>query len=393
VQALVRRLPEAKALGARHSFNHIADTEGTQIDLGHLKAMHLDGEARTVTVGAGISYGELAPWLHTQGFAVHNLASLPHISIVGACASATHGSGIRNGCLSTAVSALELVTGEGELLHLSRASHPEVFAGAVVGLGALGVVTGITLQVVPTFQVAQMVYEDLSFSELEHNLRAIVSAGYSVSLFTDWQQHRATQAWVKRKLEDTSQPDFPATFFGASKQTAKLHPLPKHDATNCTEQLGVPGPWYDRLPHFRHDYTPSSGAELQTEYFVPLDRAYEAILAIEELRDSITPLLFVSEMRTIAADDLWMSMAYGQDSLAFHFTWKQQLPAVLGLLPHLEAKLAPFAARPHWSKLFTLPGEQLRRLYPRFHDFQALVARFDPKGRFRNEYLREVLET
>lgn len=394
LQQLLPTLRHGKALGARHSFNAIADTAGTQISLAKFRSMSLDTSDPahpTVTVGAGVPYGELAPWLHAQGFAVPNLASLPHISIVGACATATHGSGLGNQCLSAAVSGIDLVTASSELVHLSRAANPDVFPGTVVALGALGIVTSLTLDVVPTFEIAQTVYENLPFHELEENLPEIFSAGYSVSLFTDWRQHRATQAWIKRKVNDAV-PLAPAIFFGATRQTANVHPLPGHSAGNCTEQLNLPGPWHERLPHFRMDFTPSSGAELQSEYFVPLTKAFHAIRAVEELRDCITPHLFISELRTVAADDLWLSMAYARDSLAIHFTWRPEPEAVVALLPLIEAKLAPFAARPHWGKLFTMPPSALRQLYPRFSAFRELVAQIDPRGIFRNDYLAALLE-
>ena len=395
LQQLLPTLSQAKALGARHSFNSIADTDGAQISLVHFKSIDINtsnDDAPTVTIGAGVTYGELAPVLHQCGFAVPNLASLPHISVVGACATATHGSGLANQCLSTAVSALDLVTGDGELLHLSRAANPEIFPGAVVALGALGIITSLTLDLVPAFQVAQTVYENLPFHELEHSLIDVFSAGYSVSLFTDWQQHRASQVWIKRRLTNfASLPAAPETFFGATRQTAKLHPLPGHSAENCTEQLNLPGHWHERLPHFRMDFTPSSGAELQSEYFVPLAAAYDAIRAVEELRDRITPRLFITELRTVAADDLWLSMAYARDSLAIHFTWRPEPEAVLSLLPLIEAQLASFAARPHWGKLFTTPSATLQHLYPRFGAFRELALKLDPNGCFRNNYLAALL--
>ena len=395
LQQLLPTLRHAKALGARHSFNSIADTSGTQISLAHFKSIDIntsgDADAPTVTVGAGVTYGELAPVLHQRGFAVPNLASLPHIAVVGACATDTHGSGVANQCLSAAVSAIDLVTASGVLLHLSRAENPEIFPGAVVALGALGIITSLTLDLVPTFQVIQTVYENLPFHELEHSLIDIFSAGYSVSLFTDWQQHRASQAWVKSKLTNPAQPPpDPQVFFGATHQTAKLHPLPRHSAENCTEQL-TPGPWHERLPHFRLDFTPSSGTELQSEYFVPLANGFDAIRAVEELRDRITPLLFITELRTIAADDLWLSMAYARESLAIHFTWRPEPEAVLSLLPVIEAQLAPFAARPHWGKLFTTPAATLQHLYPRFGTFRELASKLDPEGTFRNDFLAALL--
>jgi len=391
LQQLLPTLRRANALGARHSFNSIADTPGTQISLARFKSIDIDTSHAanpTVTIGAGITYGELAPALHQHGFAIPNLASLPHISVIGACATATHGSGLANQCLSTAVSAIDIVAASGELIHLSRAADPDTFPGTIVALGALGIVTSLTLDLVPTFQVSQTVYENLPFHQLEHSLLDIFAAGYSVSLFTDWQQHRATQAWIKRKLNDPGEAThMPETFFDARRQADKLHPLPGHSAENCTEQLTLPGPWYERLPHFRIDFTPSSGAELQTEYFVPLSQAYNAISAVEELRHRITPHLFVTELRTVAADDLWLSMAFARDSLAIHFTWRPEPDAVLSLLPLIEAQLVRFAARPHWGKLFTIPPESLRPLYPKLNAFSEIASQFDPHGVFRNDYM------
>ncbi len=384
IQHLVRSRPRLKALGRRHSFNSIADTTGTHISLDRLKSTTLDSDARTVTVGAGISYGELAPWLDRRGFALHNLASLPHISVAGACATATHGSGLGNACLAEAVSAIEFVDGRGNLHKLTRASHPGQFFGAVVGCGALGIVTSLSLDLLPTFQVAQTVYENLLFETLASHLPGIFASGYSVSLFTDWQGHRATQAWVKRRVPAESVE--PASFFGATRQTRDLHPLPDHFAQSCTPQQGIPGPWHDRLPHFCMEFTPSSGAELQSEYFVPIADGFAAITAVESLRERITPHLFISELRTVAADEHWLSMAHQRDSLAIHFTWKPEWSAVREILPLIEARLAPFRARPHWAKLFTMPHATLRSLYPRFSEYEALRRHFDPEGRLASDF-------
>jgi len=389
VQAAVKSCATLKALGARHSFNGIADNLENQISLKQMDTMALDEKARTVTVGGGVTYGLLAPYIDGKGYALHNLASLPHISVAGACSTATHGSGNRNGNLSTAVSALELVTADGDVRTLSRQKDGERFQGAVVGLGGLGVITKTTLDVQPTYQVGQMVYENLSIAQLERHLDEIFASGYSVSLFTDWQKHRMTQVWIKRRLEPGSAMKWPAEFFGATMATQKLHPIAGHSAESCTEQGGVPGPWYERLPHFKMNFTPSSGAELQTEYFVPRDKGYEAILAVEELRDQITPHLFVTELRTVAADDLWMSMAYERPSMTVHFTWKPEWPAVREILPQIEAKLARFDTRPHWAKLFTVPAPRLKQLYVKMPDYEALAGEYDPKGKFRNEFLNK----
>ena len=392
-QQMVKAAPKLRALGSRHSFNTIADSDAAQISLTTLDSMVLDADAKTVTVGAGVRYGTLAPYIDNKGFALHNLASLPHITVAGACSTATHGSGIKNGNLSTAVAALEIVTADGQLVHLSRTKDGDQFAGAVVGLGALGVITKITLNVQPTFQVRQVVHENLSMNQLEHNLDAIFGGGYSVSLFTNWQDHRVSQVWIKSKVAmrdgEATLYEIPAEFYGAKAATQKLHPLPGHDATPCTEQMGIPGPWYERLPHFRMNFTPSSGAEIQTEYFVPRANGYEAILAVEQLRDKITPHLFITELRAIAADDLWMSPAYHQDCMAIHFTWKPESDEIHKVLPLIEEKIAPFNAKPHWGKVFTMPPSRIAQVYPNLPKFQALLKQYDPQGKFRNDFLNK----
>ena len=386
VRQNVRSQSHLKALGARHSFNGIADSTVEQISLKPFDQIELDAEAKTVTVGAGVTYGQLAPYIDSRGFAVHNLASLPHISVVGACATATHGSGSKNGNLSTAVRAMEIVTANGDVVTFSRERLGNKFPGTVVGLGALGVITRITLDVRPTpFQIAQTVYEDLPFTQLETHLDDIFASGYSVSIFTDWQKHRATQVWVKRRVNPGRLRD--PYFYGAKPATQNLHPLAGHSAENCTEQMGIPGPWYERLPHFKMNFTPSSGAELQSEYFVPRDKGYAAILAVEELRDQITPHLFITELRTVAADDLWISPCYQRPSMTIHFTWKPEWPEVKKVLPLIEEKLAPFGGRPHWAKLFTMQPASLRAQYAKMRDYQALLAQYDPTGKFRNEFI------
>ncbi len=387
VRAVVKGCNKLRAIGSRHSFNRIADSTENQISLQHFDQIEIDEKARTVTVGAGVKYGQLAPVIDARGFALHNLASLPHISVAGAIATATHGSGIHNGNLATAVRALDIVTANGDDLQLSRDKDGDQFLSAVVGLGAIGIVTRVTLDLLPTFQVAQTVYQSLNFDQLEHNFDAVFGAGYSVSLFTDWQHHKATQVWIKRKLQAGEHHESATDFYGAQRATEKLHPITGHPAESCTEQMGIPGPWYERLPHFKMNFTPSSGRELQTEYFVPRERGYEAILAVEKLRNQITPHLFVTELRTIAADDLWMSTAYKRDSLAIHFTWKPEWEAVKQILPQIEEQLKQFGPRPHWAKLFTLSPAQLQGQYTRLAEFKGAMKHHDPGGKFRNAFL------
>ncbi len=388
VRSYVKKQSKLKVLGTRHCFNNIADSTDNFLSLRSMvKVLALEPEAHTVTVDAGMTYGQLCPLLHNKGFALHNLASLPHISIAGAISTATHGSGEKNGNLATAVSALEIVTAVGEVVKLSRQQDGEAFRGAVVGLGSLGVITKITLDIQPTFLMRQYVYENLPLTEVKDNFDAIQSSRYSVSLFTDWQNQRISEVWIKSRVEEGQAFDATPEFFGAKRATKKLHPIAELSAENCTAQMGVPGPWYERLPHFRMGFTPSAGKELQTEYFVPRQHAVEAILAVERLRDQVSPHLMISEIRTIAADNLWLSPCYEQPCVTIHFTWVQDWPAVRKLLPLIEKELAPFKARPHWGKLFTMSPKELKSVYRRLPDFIQLSKKLDPQGKFRNDFL------
>jgi xylitol oxidase len=388
LQDIVRNGGPLRVLGSRHSFNDIADTSGHLLSLSRMpRVFDLDPVAGIVTVDGGVRYGELCGPLHAAGFALNNLASLPHISVAGACATATHGSGDRIGNLATAVSALEIVTADGALLALTRDGDPDVFNGAVVSLGGIGVVTSLTLDLQPTFLMRQDLYEQLPLERVADRFDEITSSADSVSLFTDWRGPMVEQVWLKRRIADGDSLEPPSEFFGATIATVPIHPIRRLSAAACTEQLGVAGPWHERLPHFRMDHTPSSGDELQTEYLVPRDNAVEAVLAIDAVRDQFAPLLQISEVRTIAADELWMSTAYGRASVAFHFTWQPDWEAVRRVLPIIEAALAPFQPRPHWGKLFTMSPEAVRSSYERLPQFAALLELHDPTGTFRNAFL------
>ena len=391
VQDLVKKTPRLRTLGTRHCFNTIADSKDNLISTKELnKVISLDANARVVTVEAGIKYGELCPYLDEKGFALHNLASLPHISVAGSCATATHGSGVGNGNLATAVTALEFVTADGSIINLSKEKDGEKFLGAVVGLGALGVVTKLSLAIQPKFMMRQYVYEHLPVSQLKDNFDKIMSAGYSVSLFTDWQTDSINEVWIKSRVDGATH-NPPKEFFGAKIATKNMHPIAELSAENCTDQMGVPGPWYERMPHFKMGFTPSSGKELQAEYFIPRKNAVEAMLAVTRLSKQIGPHLFISEIRTIAADNLWMSPNRNQDSVAIHFTLKQEIPEVTRLLPLIEKELEPFNVRPHWGKLFSIPAKQLASRYEKLADFKKLVATYDPNGKFRNDFLNKTI--
>jgi len=388
VKELVRNCNKLNVLGSRHSFNGIADSGEDLISLENLEEVFvLDREQSRVTVNGGIKYSRLCEYLESEGYALHNLASLPHISVVGACATGTHGSGVKNGNLSTTVSALEIIIGNGEVVELSRNQQTDFFEGAVVALGALGVVTKITLDIEPTFNIRQVVYENLPFSTLEDHFEEIMSSTYSVSLFTNWQAERFHQVWLKERISSEVPGELEKKFFEAKLAIKDQHPIANLSSENCTKQLGVIGLWHTRLPHFRMEFTPSHGEELQTEYFISRDHTFEALVAISQIGKQLAPFLLVSEVRTIAADNLWLSPCYHRDSVAIHFTWKQEWSEIRKLLPVIEEALQPFNPRPHWGKLFTMSPIQVQACYEKLSEFQQLARYYDPEGKFRNDFL------
>jgi xylitol oxidase len=380
LQQIVRDATRVRAVGSRHSFNRIADTDDAQVSVADLPvSVSVDESARLVTVSAGLRYGELVEQLDVAGWALPNLASLPHISVAGAIATGTHGSGDRNVSLAGAVAAIRLVRSDGELVDVRRGDTD--FDGAVVSLGRLGVLTHVTLDVVPTFEVRQDLFEHLPWADVEQHLDAVTSSAYSVSMFTDWSAGGPHQVWTKSRTDA----DPVVELFGSTIATREMHPLPDVDPGATTRQLGVPGPWWDRLPHFRLEFTPSDGDELQTEYLVPRTDALAAIGAVRGLRDRLADILLVSEIRTVAGDTLWLSPSHDVDCVALHFTWRMDVEGVEAFLPLLDDALAPFAARPHWGKVFATTPERLLAAYPRLPDFRELSARWDPDGTFANE--------
>src|SRR3954447_10930457 len=382
-QELVGRSESIRPLGSRHSFSLVGDSTGALLSTEHLDRVVETG-ADTVTVEAGIRYGELGSALQEHGLAVANLASLPHISVGGAIATGTHGSGVGNQSLAAAVSALELVGADGSINRLHRGDRD--FDGAVVALGALGLVARVSLDVVPAFELRQYVFEDLPWRAVETDLDEILAGGYSVRLFTTWTEPGIAQAWVKTTDELHTQPSF-----GATAATVPRNPVPEARPDNCTTQLGVPGPSAERLPHFRLRFTPSSGAELQSEYVVPREHGADALRELRGLGPIVSPLLLISEIRTIAADRLWLSPFYERDSIAFHFTWKPLADEVLAVLPLIEAALEPFGVRPHWGKLFAQSPRQLEAVYPKLRAFRELRQRRDPDGKFQNAFVARCI--
>jgi len=392
LQRLVARSSRIRALGTGHSFNRLADSPGDLVSVEGLpRLIEVDTPNAAVTISAGLRYGELATALNQAGRALHNLGSLPHITVAGACATGTHGSGDTNGNLATAVSGLELVTADGDLVTVSRHADPGEFRGMVVGLGALGIVTRLTLDTVPAFNVRQYVYEDLPYEQVAAHFDEIMFSAYSVSLFTDWRSPRIRQAWLKRRADTVDSWTPKPRWRGGRLADGPRNPVPGLPASHCTMQLGVPGPWHERLPHFRPEFVPSAGDELQSEYLLPRAGAVDALQALDQIADRLAPVVRVSEIRTIAPDSLWLSPSYRLDSAAFHFTWINDWPAVAPVLAQVEECLAPLHARPHWGKLFGMGPGILRGLYPRLDNFRRLMHSYDPAGKFRNDLLDRYL--
>ncbi len=385
LRALVTSRDKVRALGSRHSFSRVADTVGDLVDLSGLGGgPELDTVARTVRLPARLRYGELTGVLDAQGWALPNLGSLPHITVAGAAATGTHGGGDHNRLLGTAISALTLLTASGDLVTYDR-DHPD-FDGVVLSLGALGIITELTLDLVPAFEMRQWVYRDLPTESLVEHLDEIMASAYSVSLFTDWAPDVVRQVWFKRRAPVDNAPP---VWFGAILADRPMHPVPGVDPAHCTQQLGVVGPWHQRLPHFRLEFTPSHGDEVQSEYLVPRRHGREAVRAMIAIGPRIGSALQVGEIRTVAADSLWLSPAFAQDSLALHFTWVPDAAAVASAVDAVEGALLPLGARPHWGKVFRAAPAR----YPRGENFAALRHRLDPTNRFGNDFVDEIFGT
>jgi len=392
LQRIVAGASKVRALGTGHSFNRIADTTGDLLSVAGLPTViDIDSERSRVSVSGGTRYGELGRALQDSGFALHNTGSLPHISVAGACATGTHGSGNSNGNLSSIVSAIEIVTAGGDLVQASRETHGGEFNGMVLALGSLGIVTRLVLDIVPTFDVRQDVYDDLPRARLDGHFDEIVASAYSVSIFSDWKPAGMHQVWRKSRVDPGRSVQAATSWLDAAPATTPRHPVPGMPTEFTTAQLGAAGPWNERLPHFRLDFTPSNGDELQSEYLLPREHAVQARAALDDIAVDIAAVLLISEFRTVAADELWISPSYHADSVAFHFTWIPDEAAVSPVLTAIEERLADFHARPHWGKVFTTSPEALSGLYERFPDFRALLRAYDPDGKFRNDFVERLV--
>jgi xylitol oxidase len=268
---------------------------------------------------------------------------------------------------------------------------PDEVGGAAVALGALGVVTSLTLALVPSFTIRQWVYENLPREQLDACFGEIFASAYSVSAFTTWRDPAILdQVWVKHRGDDGwTAPDH---WHDARLADGRRHPVPGMPPAHTTQQGGAEGSWHERLPHFRAEFTPSAGDELQTEYLLPRDQAVAAMAALNDLAPAFAPLLLICEIRTVAADDLWLSPCYGRETAGIHLTWRKDPAAVAALLPAIEDRLAPFGPRPHWGKLFTLAPARIQASYPSLRKFRRLMTSYDPSGKFRNGFIKTIIQ-
>ncbi|MCM3504226.1 FAD-binding protein [Curtobacterium sp. ODYSSEY 48 V2] len=390
LRQLVAATPRLTALGSTHSFNEIADTDAVQVTLAGLPpVLEVDADRRVVRVAAGMTHAQVAAGLEARGWALANLASLPHISVAGAVATGTHGSGVRNPSLAQAVVALEVVRATGDVVRVDASSPDGALDAHRVALGALGVVTAVELAIEPTFQLATTVHLDLPWDAVLEHFDRVVSDAYSVSLFTSFDDRGARQVWTKHRVDEPA-PSVDLVALGARRADGPVHPG-ENDAASVTEQGGVPGPWAERLPHFRSTFEPSTGAEIQAEYLVPAEHAVAALDALRPLEPLFAPLLIAAEVRTIAADTAWLAPSSGRQSVGLHFTFRRDAEAVAAAVERIEEVLAPFDPRPHWGKVSAASVERLREAYPRLDDFAALARDLDPTGRFRNAFLARLL--
>ena len=384
-RALVARTAHIRALGARHSFNGVADSPGELIDLGGIGPdVAIDPQQRTATVGAATDYGTLARRLDEAGWALYNMASLPHVSVAGAVATGTHGSGDGLGNLAAAVAALEIIAATGDLVVVRRGDAD--FAGMIVGLGAFGIVTRVTLDIRPAFDLRQDAFQGLPWAVVETDLDRVMSAAYSVSLMTSWSNPLVTRLWIKTELARGTPDTPPAAPFG-TVAAAQPSARPTPEGLRRLNPFGSRGPWSERLPHFRTDAEPGPPGHLQSEYMVPRRRATQAIAALRGIGERIDRHLWATEIRSMAGDALWLSPAYGEDRIAIHFSWLREIEAVAAMTREIEAILLPLGARPHWGKILHAGAAQLSPLYPKLAEFRELSRRYDPGGKFRNAFL------
>ncbi len=391
LQTIVSNARGIKVLASGHSFSDIADTKDTLISIKNLSfEIGIDSNKREALVPAGMQYSDVSRYLEKHGWAVSNMASLGEVTIAGAILTGTHGSGSSNGILSTAVIGFEMVLESGSILTTDRENSSD-FPGFIVSLGALGVFTKYKLKIVPSFSIRQVVYENINIESIANNFDLVFDRAYSVSFFSNWAQNSTGQIWMKF-LDDSKPFNISSDWIDGNLAKVKQHPVKINDASPCTDQLATSGKWLDRLPHFKLNSSPVSGDEVQTEYLV--DRRYvkQYISELAEIGDEIASKVYTTEIRTIKADDLWLSGAYERETVGFHFTWRKS-DSLVNFLPKIESILGKHDGRPHWGKLFDVPKDKLPSRYPKFSDFEVLLQKYDPNKKFRNNFINKYFSS
>lgn len=380
VQQIVKNAGKLRVVGSRHSFSKIADSECTMLStIGLNKIIGINGSIPSVTVQGGLTYTDLLTSLNTAGFALPNLASLAEISVGGAASTNAHGTGVANQALANHIRSMEIVLANGSLLTIGP-NDPRL-KGMAAGLGAFGVVTQLELKLVPAFNITTYTYVNMPVQNSYENFAALQNMGFGVLLVN---MFTAPDAWniaiVYARSDANNTAMLTSNLFGGTlvSQTTQ----PSYLALLSIAQIGLSG---------------VDGNEIQTEYFVPISKAVEAIKAVTAVANStnIFPSLATAfVIRTIASDDLWMSEYYGNDTMvAIHFSWQNNVTAVEAVLPQLERAMIPYGARPHWGKMFTMEPEDFLPHYPKVNEFKKLAEQLDPKGKFRNEFLEENVWT
>jgi FAD-linked oxidoreductase len=418
-EAAAAGLP-VRALGSGHSFTAAAATSGLALDLSLWTGVTAaDTRTGLVTVRSGTTLRALNAALAEFGLALANLGDIDAQTIAGALATGTHGTGARLGGLATQIEALDLVLADGSLVSCSASARPDLFAATRVGLGALGVVTAVTLRCVPSFTLAAD-ERPMPVEQVIEEFGALAAANDHFEFY--WFPY-GRQALVKRNNRVPSGgpaavPAGRAAGRAAVPAGRAAAPMPgwrrfwefevmENAAFGTLCRLGRAAPRLvpalNRLSSaalsarsytdasYRVFVTPRRVHFVESEYAVPRE-SLPGVLA--ELRRAVPrladPVMFPVEVRVAAADDIWLSTAYGRDSayIAVHQYAGLPYRAYFDLF---ESVVAPVAGRPHWGKLHSLDAGRLGPLYPRFEDFRRVRAEVDPEARFGNAYLARVL--
>jgi len=392
-----------RALGSGHSFTPVAATDGVALDLSLWTGI-VAADTRTglVTVRSGTTLRALNAALDGLGLAMANLGDIDAQTLAGALSTGTHGTGARLGGLATQVEALELILADGSLVSCSGSVRPELFAAARVGLGALGVITAVTLRCVPSFTLAA----DEGPMPIEQVLEQFDSLAAGNDHFEFYWFPYGRQALVKRNnrapADASSGPgampgwrrfvEFEVmenAAFGTLCRIGRAAPrlIP---ALNRLSSAALSRRSYTETSH-RVFVTPRRVRFTESEYAVPRE---SLVGALGELRRAVPrltdPVMFPVEVRVAAADDIWLSTAHERETAYIAIHQYSGLP-YRAYFDRFESIVADVDGRPHWGKLHTLDAGRLGRLYPRYQDFRRVRAEVDPEGRFANSYLTQVL--